>query len=114
MSGGDENMHYAKNVKGLENISWPQETKYEDTGRVVGKMVDEKQLAYGDSFHRACEVISILYPDGVQPNQYADMLSMIRVIDKLFRIANQKDYSGESPWKDIAGYGLLGMTIGDK
>jgi len=34
---------------------------------------------------------------------------MIRIIDKLFRIATQKEAFGESPYRDIAGYGLLGV-----
>jgi hypothetical protein len=35
------------------------------------------------------------------------MLAIIRVIDKLFRIATAKKALGESPWNDIAGYGIL-------
>ena len=35
------------------------------------------------------------------------MLGVIRVVDKLFRVANGKQGS-EDPWQDIAGYGLLG------
>ena len=38
------------------------------------------------------------------------MLAMTRIIDKLFRIATHKDAFGESPFKDIAGYGILGVA----
>jgi len=38
------------------------------------------------------------------------MLAMIRVIDKLFRIATKKDAFGESPWRDICGYSILGVA----
>jgi hypothetical protein len=31
-------------------------------------------------------------------------------IGKLFRIATKKDAFGESPFKDIAGYGILGVA----
>ena len=41
-------------------------------------------------------------------NQYKDTLAVARIIDKLFRIANRKNAFDESPWMDIAGYGLLG------
>ena len=34
--------------------------------------------------------------------------AVVRVLDKLFRIATDRDALGESPWRDIAGYGLLG------
>ena len=71
-------------------------------------MVDEKNRAYGDSFARAGNVLREMYPDGVTPDQYDDMLAVVRIIDKLFRIATDRDALGESPFRDIAGYGLLG------
>jgi len=83
--------------------------KYEETGRELGKLVDEKQAAYGNSFGKAGDVLAIMYPNGVQPEQYKDMLAIVRIVDKLFRIANIKDAFGESPFRDVAGYGLLGM-----
>jgi hypothetical protein len=76
----------------------------------VGGLVAAKQAAYGDSFGKAGQVLQILYPDGVSAEQYGDMLCVVRIIDKLFRIANQKDAFGESPYKDIAGYALLGLV----
>jgi hypothetical protein len=38
------------------------------------------------------------------------MLAITRILDKLFRIATRKDAFGESPFKDIAGYGILGVS----
>jgi len=39
---------------------------------------------------------------------------VVRVIDKLFRIAQRgvdgKDLGGESPWRDVTGYGILGAA----
>lgn len=84
--------------------------KYEALGTEVGKLVDEKNKAYGASFDRAGAVMSTLYPNGIPPEQMTDALGIIRVLDKLFRIANAKDAFGESPWTDIAGYGLLGAA----
>ncbi len=81
--------------------------KFEEIGAKVGKLVDKKQKAYGRSFDRSGDIIKILYPHGIRLEQYDDLLAMIRVIDKLFRIANQKEAFGENPWQDIAGYGLL-------
>lgn len=81
--------------------------KYKVFASVIGELVDEKQAAYGDSFNKSGEVLAILYPDGVPPHAFVDMLAINRVIDKLFRIATRKDAFGESPWKDIAGYALL-------
>ena len=76
----------------------------------VGELVQEKNEAYGDSFAKSQEIVKILFPDGVQPGQYRDMLAITRVIDKLFRIATKKDAFGESPWRDICGYAILGIA----
>lgn len=83
---------------------------FENIAKQVGQLTQNKNQAYGDSFGQACDVLSVLYPNGVQPNQYKDMLAVVRVIDKLFRIANKKDAFGESPWRDICGYALLGIA----
>jgi len=72
-------------------------------------LVVEKNKAYGDSFSKAGDILKILYPEGVGPEQYQDLLTMIRVIDKQFRIATRKDAFGESPWRDINGYSLLAV-----
>jgi len=83
---------------------------YEKIGAEIGALVKEKNIAYGDSFGRAHKIIEILYPDGVKAEHYTDFLTIIRVIDKLFRIANEKGAFGESPWRDIAGYAILGIA----
>ena len=76
----------------------------------LGKLVKDKQEAYGDSFNKSEQIIKILYPDGIRPENYKDLLTITRIIDKLFRIATQKDAFGESPYRDIAGYALLGLA----
>jgi len=83
---------------------------YEKIGKEIGKLVQEKNKAYGDSFGRACEILEVLYPEGIKPEQYRDALAITRLIDKLFRLANKKDAFGESPWKDICGYAMLGIA----
>ena len=82
---------------------------YERIGTRIGKLVDKKNRAYGDSFNKSGAVLTTLYPDGIKPEQYTDMLCIIRILDKLFRIASQKEAFGESPYGDIAGYGILGV-----
>lgn len=85
-------------------------TKYAEMGTAIGKLTQEKNEAYGDSFQQAGKVLELLFPNGIKPEQYRDALGIVRVVDKLFRIATRKDAFGESPWKDIAGYGLLGAV----
>ena len=83
---------------------------YEKTGKEIGELVQEKNEAYGDSFGQACKILEVLYPNGINPSQYRDALAITRVIDKLFRLANKKDAFGESPWRDICGYAILGVA----
>jgi hypothetical protein len=82
--------------------------RYEKIGQSIGNLVDEKNLAYGSSFEKSNEILKVLYPDGVLSHQYKEMLAVTRIIDKLFRIATKKDAFGENPFRDIAGYGILG------
>lgn len=75
----------------------------------MGKLVEEKQQAYGDSFGKSGECLRQMYPNGIKPEQYDDLLTIARILDKLFRIATDPKAFGECPWTDIAGYSLLGM-----
>lgn len=87
---------------------------YKQIGEEIGSLVDEKNAAYGSSFAESYKILSVLYPNGIKPEQYTDALAIIRVIDKLFRLANRKDAFGESPWRDIAGYAILGVANNEK
>lgn len=74
----------------------------------IAELVYQKNKAYGDSFFKCSEVLKQLYPNGVDINQYEDIATVVRILDKLFRIAKDKDAFGESPYRDIMGYSLLG------
>lgn len=84
--------------------------EYERVAQEIAALVTAKQAAYGDAFSKAGAVLRVLYPNGVTPDKYDDMLTMVRVVDKLFRIATKNDPSGESPWRDILGYALLSVV----
>lgn len=87
----------------------PAPPTFADIAKQVANMVTMKQAAYGDSFGRSGEVLAILYPNGIPIEAYGDALAIVRVLDKLFRIATDRDALGESPWRDIAGYSLLAV-----
>jgi hypothetical protein len=86
--------------------------KFVELGRELGELVAAKNRCYGDSAGKSGRMLAQLYPDGVKPWQMRDALLVTRVLDKLSRIAQRgldgQDLGGESPWRDIAGYGLLG------
>lgn len=82
---------------------------YEALGADIGRLVTAKQEQYGDSFGRSGEILRVLYPDGIRPEQMDDALAVVRITDKLFRIA-AGNQGGENAYADIAGYGLLGAA----
>ncbi|MFC6645485.1 hypothetical protein ACFQBQ_07770 [Granulicella cerasi] len=82
-----------------------------EIGQMIGETTERKNAAYGSSFATAPKALALLYPNGVQLSQYADMLLIARIWDKLQRIATDRDAFGESPYNDIAGDGLLGSHL---
>lgn len=80
---------------------------YMEAAIITARLVEEKQRAYGDAFGKAQNIIKELYPYGVPIESYEDMLAMVRILDKFFRIATHKDAFGESPWHDVHGYATL-------
>lgn len=85
-------------------------SKFQKIGEQIGKLVDEKNEAYGDAFSKCGEFLKLLYPEGIKPEQYTDALCLVRIFDKQMRIANRKEAFGESPYNDITGYGILGSA----
>jgi len=84
-----------------------------ELGYDLGKLVQSKDEAYGDSCKRVGELMKILYPHGIPAIAYGHALIMVRVLDKLCRISTNPKALGENPWMDIAGYGLKGMQIAE-
>ena len=87
--------------------------KYKKIAEEIGDLVEEKNLAYGSAFEKSGIIMEILYPDGIPSEKYVHALATVRVLDKLFRIATNKDAFDESPWRDIAGYGILMAGLED-
>lgn len=78
----------------------------------LNKLLLQKREAYGQAFFQSSSIMKALYPQGISPHQYDDALTIMRICDKLFRIANAKngkDSMNEDPWKDIAGYAILSL-----
>lgn len=87
----------------------------EELAKEIGTVLQEKHEQYGgdsgaDSCEAAGEILKVLYPDGVSVDQYQDMLLLVRIFDKLFRIANG-NMGEESAWMDLGGYALRGEFL---
>jgi hypothetical protein len=69
---------------------------FESIGLSIGRLVTEKNEAYGNSFEKAQGILKILYPDGIPLEKYGTVLTIARVVDKLFRIATHEKAFGEN------------------
>jgi hypothetical protein len=76
----------------------------------LGRVVASKDSIYGDATRKAGRLLRLLYPRGMKPCEYGEALLVVRVLDKLCRIANGCGTAGEDAWRDIAGYGLLALV----
>lgn len=85
----------------------PSELTYERLGKDIGRLLETKQAQYGDSFGVAPLLVRFLYPDGVGVEHYDNLLAVVRILDKLKRIATAKADDPEDAWSDIAGYAIL-------
>lgn len=80
---------------------------YKKLAQELGELVHQRALSYGNSAKRSGEILGILFPGGVGPAQYDRLLLIARVVDKLSRLSMGET---EDSWRDIAGYGLVGMA----
>lgn len=73
----------------------------------LATLLEQKNQAYGDAFAKTTQILELLYPNGIQKEQYKDVHVIVRMLDKISRIARDNDPMGESPYQDIAGYSIL-------
>jgi hypothetical protein len=95
---------------------------FADLGLSVGKLVDEKQKAYGDSVTKCYEIMKVLLNDyrneesrtyTIPESLIPQMLLDIRKIDKMNRRFSNPDgdLMGENSFQDDVGYSLLGVRM---
>lgn len=80
---------------------------FKEIGTNIGELVADKNKNYGNSFMHSGEIMKFLFPNGVPPEKYIIMLALVRILDKIFRLATNPKYNNENCWKDIAGYCVL-------
>lgn len=88
----------------------PQKSIFQEVAGDLGDLVTDKNKKYGDSFGKTRAFLEILWPNGIPLEAYTDALTVVRVFDKLMRIATNKDAYGENPWRDVAGYAILAVA----
>jgi hypothetical protein len=73
----------------------------------LAKTLEEKNRAYGNSWAKAGSMLTLLWPNGVQPKDYLAAAVFVRMFDKMSRVAEGDPASEEDAMKDLAGYALL-------
>ncbi len=91
-----------------------QESTFVEIASKLGNLLESKNAAYGNAFENTGHILRLLYPGGIRPEQYGDVALVVRILDKLSRVATNNDPTGESPYMDIAGYGMLGAKLTNK
>ena len=82
---------------------------YELIAQEIGQLLNSKQKAYGNAFDHSSQILEILYPQGVPVEAYSNLLTIVRILDKIFRIAKNPN-ENEDPFSDIAGYSILALA----
>ena len=90
-----------------------QSSKFESVGTEIGKLVAEKNAAYGSSYAKTAAIVRLLYPDGIKLDQIDGLLFILRILDKLGRISQDAHSLNEDAYRDIAGYGILAVATNE-
>ena len=85
---------------------------YKEIGERIGSIVDVKNMQYGDSINCTADFLKLLFPNGIPVEAYKDLGIIVRIWDKIKRIASGNKGS-ENAYNDIAGYAIL-MSKEDK
>lgn len=72
----------------------------------VAEMLERKSEEYDAPYDSDNDFLKIMYPNGVAPDKYADMVLCLRLYDTLKKLTK----SGDTKYIEyIAGYGILAM-----
>jgi hypothetical protein len=98
-----------KNCPAINPVEEKPTISYQSVAKEIATLVAEKQLKYSDSFGKADQVMKVFYPNGISSSQLRDALTVLRIVDKLFRISNGNQ-GDEDGFEDLTGYGILATT----
>lgn len=90
-------------------IAGPRRIAIQNLAHEIGNLTADKNEAYGNSAASVGAILKILYPLGIPPEAYGNAMLIVRILDKVSRIAN-----GAPGFRDIGGYGVLGALINDE
>ena len=86
------------------------EEKSTDIREILGEVasiVEEKDKAYGGAVDEVGKFLKILFPNGILPEQFDDLTFILRIFDKLKRMARDPNSLNEDTCQDLIGYASL-------
>lgn len=103
------------------NIDEREQGRFEKIATELGKFTDKKNKQYGSSVDATYEMMKVLmerYKNEddtytIPQSLLKHILLQVRMMDKINRIFNNPSGKGdsESPYKDLAGYSLIGVDM---
>lgn len=79
----------------------------------LAETLAQKKASYGQSTNVSGDLLALLYPTGISPEQYGEAGLVVRMLDKLCRITlGGNRWFNEDAWKDLAGYAVIGWKQG--
>ena len=66
----------------------------------LAQILSIKDEAYGNAFDKTTQSLSLLYPNGIKVEQYKDLHVIIRMLDKISRIARGIPVGGDIEYAD--------------
>lgn len=85
---------------------------FQDAAKMVANVLTEKNASYGDATTVTASIAKLLWSEGIPVSQLDEALVVIRMLDKLCRIAKGTKFANEDAWLDLAGYALLVLAKG--
>ena len=80
---------------------------YKKVALEAAELVASKNIAYGDSLSKMAQILELLYGKSIPKEKYEDLHYIIRILDKISRVASgNKTAFKEDPFEDIMGYCL--------
>lgn len=84
---------------------------YKEITDKLAQLLEQKEQYYGPTYREIGDVYAQLFKS-VKSIDAHDLLAVVRILDKIFRIVHSTDGSTKlDAWSDIAGYAILQINL---
>lgn len=107
----DIHTYIIKTMIVIMEIEMTKDSQYHTIAEGVAELVLQKQKEYGNGVLRSNRMMLQLFPDGIPAAKYRDAFTLVRLMDKISKIAADENSATGEPWRDIAAYSLLTLAL---